>query len=221
MTADADIGFEFFQPEDVTGDAAEKPFDEADPTFAAQKPRPAAARQYEKKIAAILRTGFKAAAEHPSTVPDAAAILMYGPDFARTGGDLANADPRVRKAIDWLTEGTENPYLAFAFAALPFAAQIYRNHEDTANPKAVATAVKESRKRMKERAPREWRIPFTNRTIRIKLAFSLPSLKAITSPPEALTEHVFTNPAILRTLEKEEIKLAWQANTANGSKRTR
>jgi hypothetical protein len=215
--------FEFITaPPEATSESAETKYDEADPTFAKQKPRPVKARAYEKKVSGILRAGFKYTAEHEATVPDAAAILLYGPEFCRATGDLANADERVAKAIDWLTEGTENPYLAFAFAAIPFAAQLYRNHEDVANPKAMATAIKESRGKRKEKAPREYKIPFTNRTLRLRIAFSLPSLKLITSPPEALTEHVFTNPDILRTLEKEEINLAWnRASTANGSKRTR
>jgi hypothetical protein len=211
-----DFDFEFVGPSPPP-DAMSKPADEPDPNFAKTPKRSRRAVAYQEKVDGLLRGIFKVAAERPGNVADAATIMLSGPELAEKTGDLADHDERIRKGIDWFLEGTENPYIAFAFVAIPFALQIYRNHEDSANPRAVVTAFRQNRETAKANAKtRQFKIPFTNRRIQFRLAFHFPSLHAITNEPAKLTAHVFGNPAVQQTLIKEGIKLAWEPSV-NGS----
>src|SRR5215472_8677587 len=128
-------------------------------------------RKYAQSVKSILNVIFKEAVSHEATVPDAAAILMYGPDFCKSAGDLADHDAKFRAALDWLDEGTSNPYLAFAMATLPFVAQVYRNHQDSLAPTAIVQSIRANRQVAKQREGRKFRIPFTKREITIRFRF--------------------------------------------------
>jgi hypothetical protein len=211
-----DFDFQFVGP-DPSPESMSKPVSEPDPSFAKSPKRSARAVAYQKKIDDVFRGIFKVAAERKSTVADAATIMLSGPELAEKAGNLADHDERFRKGIDWLLEGTENPYISFAVVAIPFALQIYRNHENSANPKAVVTAFRENRAAAKESGKtRRLRIPFTSRSIEFKLAFQFPSLHAVTNEPSELTAHVFSNPSVQQTLIREGINLAWESSV-NGS----
>lgn len=151
------------------------------------------AQEYEKRVGGMLNSAMKGLAEKESTVPDAAAIILLGPAFASKLGDLADEDAKVRTAIDFVTSGTGNPYIALAFAALPLAAQIIRNHE---TDNAVNMAVK---------------VPFTKRRFNVPFKIKLrnPFLRGMTNEPTALANSVFTDPRITEALTSQGVNLAW------------
>lgn len=141
---------------------------------------------------------MRTCAQTPATVPDAAAIITHGPAFASKLGDLADADQRVRRALDLVTSGTDNPYLALTLATLPLVAQILRNHEtaDVSGSRRVQV-----------------RIPFTKgkRSIGLNLKFKLrnPFLRSITHDPAQMTHEIFNNPDISAALAAQGVQVAW------------
>jgi hypothetical protein len=181
-------------------------YDEPAPSFVETKERGRTAKQYEKKIKTVLNTIFRQAVAHEAAVPDAAAILMYGPDFSEKWGDLAEADKRVRKGIDTILDGAENPYLAAALATAPLLLQVYRNHEEALSPKGAIEAVKRTRAQAKQREPKRWRIPFTKRYVEFRFRLSVPAVRNMTNDPTELANHVFGNPEIIMALKKAGIE---------------
>lgn len=198
-------------PDDVKED-----FAEADATIGESPKKSVRHRQYEKKVRKLLAAGFRYTAANENTVSDAAAIIIHGPDFADSAGALADKDERFRRGIDMLTDGSENPYLAFAIAAVPFAMQIYRNHEKDLQPSVIAERVKQNRAERKERAPKEYKIPFTNKRLQIKFRFQFPAMQVLTNEPTALADYVFSNPNVQQMIHKQDIKVAWTPSK-NGS----
>lgn len=195
-------------------------YDQPEPGFVTGSKRPPRALQYQRKTQRFLNVVMRSAAQHPSTVPDAAAIIMYGPDFCEKLGDLANHDARVRRGVDFIMEGAENPYLAFAIAALPMAAQVYRNHQEAMAPRAIVEGVKRGRAEAKSRPGRQIRIPFTKRTITVRFRLHFPSVENFSNEPAALTEYVFGDPNISAALKKAGIEVASvNGNAQRASKR--
>lgn len=150
-----------------------------------EKKRSRKAQEYEKKIASPFRTAFIATYQADATKADAAAILMHAPAIAEKVGDLAAEEPRVARAVDWLTEGTENPYFALAFATAPLVMQILRNHEPQLVPEQ-----------------RGIKIPFTKIRFKLKLGIRLGRLRRVTIEPEEYKAKVFNNPKIDEALRK-------------------
>lgn len=183
--------------EHVQPDAAGEPYTEPDATAvggATRRPRGAAA--YERKIRGLFATAIKATAQHPATVPDSAALILYSPKVAQTVGELAATDPRIARGIDMLTEGTENPYLSAALALAPLAFQLARNHEPVLEPKT-----------------RGFRIPFLMRQpfrLPIKLGIRLGALRNMTHEPSSIAEHVFGNAQVRAAFERQDVKIAWR-----------
>jgi len=155
--------------------------------------RNARSREYEAKVSNLLNTFLQAAAGNPATIADAAALVAHGPTVAAKTGDLADADPRVRKAVDFITSGTENPYLSLALASIPLIAQIVRNHETEA---PVKVGIK---------------IPFTKRTWKVPFSLKLrnPFLRSVTHEPLDLTAAIFGNPTIRAAMEQQRIVVAY------------
>lgn len=151
------------------------------------------AKDYELKATDFLNTAMRALASSEATVPDAAAVITHGDIFAAKLGDLADADPRVRRAVDWITAGTENPYVAVVAAALPLVAQVVRNHEVD---NTVRVGI---------------RIPFTKRTIRIPFKMKLNNkiLRGLTRRPQDITDAVFQNPEIKHALLAARVEVAY------------
>jgi hypothetical protein len=187
---------------------SEKPedYDQPDSEFVQKNYRGPVAKKYEKRVKSVLNVVFRQSIARESTVPDAAAILMYGPQFCEKAGDLANHDPRVRRGIDMLMEGSENPYLAFGLAATPLILQLWRNHEDQLNPKGAVSAIRQSRAKAKEREPKRLKIPFTKRHIEFRFKLQMPAIRNLTNEPTALALHVFSNPEILLAMQKAGIE---------------
>jgi hypothetical protein len=157
--------------------------------------RTARAKNYEKKTASLLNMFMKAAAGNPATIADAAALISYGPTISAKLGDLADEDPRVRRAVDFVTSGTENPYASLVLASIPLLAQVVRNHE-TETPVRVGL-----------------KIPFTKgRTIKVPFSLKLrnPFLRNnFTYPSQDLTQAVFGNPAVRAAMIEQRITVAF------------
>jgi hypothetical protein len=191
-------------------------YDEPEPGFVQSQARGRISKQYEKKIKTVLNTIFRATVAHPGTVPDAAAIIMYGPAFAEKWGNLAEADKRVRKGIDMVLEGAENPYLAAMIATAPLLLQAYRNHEDALSPSGAVQAIKQSRAKAKEREPKRLRIPFTKRYVEFRWRLNVPAVKNMTNDPDQLAAYVFNNEEIIAAMRKAGIETIGGVNL-NGS----
>jgi len=151
------------------------------------------AKEYEAKIDDLFFNVMKQLAGSPGTVSDAAVIIAYGNTVSAKTGDLADKDKHVRKAVDWITSGTDNPYMALGFAVLPMVAQIIRNHEMEA-PVRVGL-----------------RIPFTQRTFKVPFRIRLrnPFLRRFTQPGNEFTARVMTQPDIMRGLMSAGIDVAY------------
>jgi hypothetical protein len=188
--------------------AVPEEYDEPEPGFVEPSRRPPRAKQYQKKAQRFLNVIMRSAVKHEETLPDAAAIIMYGPDFCEKLGDLANHDARVRRGVDFIMEGAENPYLAFAIAALPMAAQVYRNHQQEMAPRAIVESVRRGRAAAKDQPGRKIRIPFTKRTISVRFRIHFPSVENFSNEPAALTEFVFGDDKIRAALQKAGIEVA-------------
>lgn len=173
------------------------------PTSVAAAPeRTKRAEEYERKITDVLSQIMRMCAANESTVADAATLIQHGPALASKAGDLADQDARVRKAVDMITSGTENPYIALGLATLPLVAQIMRNHETGDVSKRI-----------------HLRIPFTKRSFKLpfKLRLSNPFVRSLTVPPDHITNATFGNPDIRNALAQQGIDLAWAgAPAGNG-----
>lgn len=162
--------------------------DEPDTSLLDKRKRKPGAEKYEKKARNLFQFAFSAAIRNPKTVPDAATILMYGPEVAEAWGDLAVENEWVAKAIEMMSDTTENAIAAFMLSTVPFIMQLVRNHEPVA-----------------EVEPRGIKIPFTKRTIRVKFNLKLKRFRAMTHEPVAITNHVFGNPAVQEKLRQQGI----------------
>jgi hypothetical protein len=153
--------------------------------FVKTPPRSPKAITYEKKVKRGLITWMRFSIRNPNTAPDAAAIIKYGKDVSQAAGDLAAHDKRVAGAIDFLSEGTSNPYLAFFAIAAVMGAQILRNHEPVA-----------------ESEGKRFRIPFTQRFLRLRFKIKLGRLRDITEEPATFTHGIFADPKVQANLAK-------------------
>lgn len=150
-------------------------------------------RDYEDRVNGLLSFGMKMLVQNENTMPDAAALIQYGPGVASKAGDLADKDERVRKAIDFITTGSENPYASLAIATLPLVLQILRNHETT-DLKARRISVK---------------VPFTKREISLPFRFRLKNkaMRSITVEPSVLVNATFNDPEILAALMSQGVSI--------------
>lgn len=183
------------------------------PTLVEAKDRSPKAEEYEEKAAGFLNYLMQSLASNEGTVADSAAFILHGPGFASKAGDLAAHDPRVAKAIDFISSGTDNPYAALAIASLPLVMQIIRNHEsETARPLEV-------------------RVPFTKRTFKPRIRIRLKNrfLRSLTQAPGQLIERIFHNEEIAKQLMAQGVDVALPAyrgkndngNNGNGNGRVR
>jgi hypothetical protein len=178
---------------------APEPPDEPDAGFIKQGRRDRYAVQYEKKVKTLLNTGMRITIQNPNTVADAAALIMYGPDVARTVGDLAAKDPWVRKAVDFVAGGADNPYMAVLAAVTPLVLQVLRNHEPVVE------------------TPKQFRIPFTKRVITIRFKLKLGKLRNLSNDPAEFATHVLSNEDIQTELAKQGIMFAKPQNNGRAN----
>jgi hypothetical protein len=165
--------------------------DEPDGALADPKPQGVKSRKYEKKMRDLFKTGFHITVRNKRTQADAATILMYGPDLSKAVGDLAEQEPWVAKAIDMLTETTDNAAMALVMAAVPFITQVVRNHEPVADIES-----------------RGIKVPFTKRVIHLRFNFPLwKRLRIYSHEPEALKFHVFNNESVAEKMRAQGLKI--------------
>src|SRR6516162_143891 len=203
-------------PDEEVADVIEGTYDEPDEGFVQPSVRGRTAKTYEKKIKTVMNAIFRQTVAHQATVPDAATILMHGPDFAEKWGDLAEHDKRVRRGIDMILDGTENPYIAVVIPTAALLLQLYRNHEDALSPSGAVEAIKKSRARVKEREPKRVRIPFTKRYLEFRWKLNMPAVRNMTNEPQQLAAYVFNNPAVIASMQKAGIETIGGVNL-NGS----
>lgn len=200
-----DITSEFLAPDasEEAEEFTEQELPSPDAEFVEQKKETPRAKRYRLKVKHGLNFLMANLAGNPSTVADAAAIIEHGPGVAKAVGELADYDEKVRKAIDFVTDGgIDNPYILTVFALIPLVFQVIRNHEH----------------QIPEQVQVGFRIPFTKRRVKLPIRFRLRLMivHRTTAPPITLTEHIFGNQAIREALEKRDIKIAWQPNYSNG-----
>lgn len=212
MTA-ADFDFGGLSVTPITPDEAERlgvsleppeptpprvPFDEPDSRVVREPRRKNGSGHYEQQLAAINRAAIKTLAKREETLPDAAILLLQGPDFCKAWGNAAAEHDKIARAIEWLAEPTDNPLLLAIFATAPIVLQMFRNHEPMLQPK-----------------PRGFRVPFlkdkdgNRRVIRLpKIGIRLdniPGYEAATNEPSWLVRHVFGNADVQKELKKQGI----------------
>lgn len=178
------------------------------------------AREYEKKTAALLKAGMVGAI-NAGQFPDAATLIYHGPGFSTAVGQLADADERAKKVIDFLTTPA-NPYAMFLVTAIPMITQLLRNHETEVSAGKQAFATRKERKTAKK-AEREARpklkinLPF-GRTLTLGIRARFPvgkilaSFRSQTTDPKDLTINVFSDPKVTEYLRKSGVNLNPSAN---------
>ena len=187
------------------------------------KPKSRIALDYEKRVLSFLKAGMLGAI-NTGNYPDAATIIALGPSFAAATGELAAADEHVAGFIDLVT-APANPYALFAMTVIPFVSQLVRNHE----PQLAELTDKEKRKTRRTMRKQQGKldaqmrpaltvkIPFIKREIR--LPFRIKGInvwrrfRAQTQDPQALTYAVFSDPKVLKALEKQGIKIVRQSES--------
>lgn len=191
-------------------------FDAPDYSQIVKTVQTAKARENATKIKSVLKSAVVGAI-NVNDFPDAAAILAYGPGFADAAGQLAEASPRAGRAIEIITSPS-NVYVTFVLTAIPFFAQLVRNHEPQIkdipnarrNAKLRRRAMSDAKKAEAPRFTirmfgREWPVRFRSR---FKPSKVLALFKTQTQEPETLTINVFTDPKVIKALEKQGIRLA-------------
>ena len=185
------------------------------PDFASLvKPRVTAkSREYKAKSDSVLKTALVGAL-NAQNFHDAAAILAHGPQFSTAVGTLADADEKAARIIDIVTSPS-NPYVLFAMSAITLLGQVYRNHEKAFNEapgnyRANRARRREMRKAGAPKPPprftikafgRQWPVRF-GANLR-SMGFVLRGVRSQTQDPATLTEMVFTNPELIKALEKQ------------------
>jgi hypothetical protein len=182
-----------------------------------KRPKTAIAREYEHKAESALNAVMRFCAQNPKTVPDAAAIIAYGDNFAAAVGEVAEINPKTRRMIDLILT-PESPWLALAIAGIPLATQLMRNHQESLatipsrfGSREQRKAAKAERKASKASQPKfTFKILGKQIGIRIPLKFKLGILTSQTVEPESLTNAVFSNEQVVKALKKRGIDVAWQ-----------
>jgi hypothetical protein len=168
-----------------------------DAGFVKPHTRPRGAVGYQRRIHnAVFKPAFEMAAQHPDTIADSAAIIVYGPKLTAKIGDLAASNEHVASMVNFLDEGTSNPMGAAIVAALPLIMQLIRNHEPVLEP-----------------APRGFKIPFMKHKdgsprrfqIKWKIGIRLGKLRNRTYDPVELENFVFDNPDVKAQLDKRKL----------------
>lgn len=219
----ADEREDYFEPGQLNGsqDGASYSygalFDAPDFSSLIKGRRSAHAREYETKVKSGLKS-VTIAALRSGDLADAATILHHGPGFAAASGDLCAANDKAKAMVDMIT-APDNPYVSFAFIAVPFIAQLMRNHEKTLEQ--IPDARKAARARRKERKQAEdtrkvatLHIPLMRREIKIRVGMRVNPLRgfgkgfrASTRQPSELIMQVFSDEKLIAALEKQGISI--------------
>lgn len=187
-----------------------------------KRDRTARAKDYETRVNSMLKAATLAAFKR-GNVTDGAALVHYGPDFARAAGDLTDVSDGAVKAIEMLT-APDNPWVLFLIAGLPLGLQLLRNHEREAGEVyKTSREARRERKRMKKEGlipPSDRGTPITIRgpfgrkfTFRIHVpgpAAFVSVFRAQTREPRSLAREVLSDVKLQKALEKHGIKIIIQ-----------
>jgi hypothetical protein len=174
----------------------------------------AISREYRKKSNSFLKM-VMVGCLNTGNFPDAAAIIDRGPALSQAVGQLANSNETLRKGID-LVMSPSSPVAQFIAAALPFGAQIWRNHEDQfASIPDQVKKTRAQRKAAKEsgEAPPKTKPLFTVRlgkrisvpvrfNVKMRIRFLAGGFRAQSENPNMLTHKVFSDQKVLNQLTK-------------------
>lgn len=190
---DSEVLDDMLGPPDVPADD-NAPVDEPDASLLDKPKRAPKAVTYEKRIRKAEGIYIQACLRRPATVPDAATMLIYGPNFAEKWGDLAAGDKRIQRAVDLLGDATDSPLLAAIAATTPLLLQLARNHEPVLQP-----------------APRQFTVPLLRgRKLGVRLpkfGIKLGFMRNVAHDPDELTVKVLSNPDVQERLAKLGIRL--------------
>jgi hypothetical protein len=169
------------------------------------------AKEYTGKVNSVLKA-LTFASINADDFPDAAALLHHGPPFSHAMGQLADKNERTAQIIDMITSPS-NPTVMAVVTGIALIGQLARNHEDQL--KQIPQTRKQARMRRKaDRATRSAEPPtFTIKLFRreipvhlrkrIKVAKFLKGFTAQTQEPAKLARTVFTDPELLKALQKQ------------------
>lgn len=178
-----------------------------------KRPTTKISREYRDKMRAMLKSALVGAI-NINDFPDAAAIVHYGPDFSIATGDLADTDERVRGMLDLITS-PGNPYVSFLLAGLPFAAQLFRNHQPQIDQMQMTRKQRRAyRREHPEAIPRTtFKLGRFNINVRFKVRNPLKmffgGIMSQTSDPGELTYKVFSDEKLVSALEKQGIRISF------------
>jgi hypothetical protein len=173
------------------------------------------ATAYRKRANSLLKAGFITSL-NAGQYHDAAAFLEHGPAFAAATGQLADHDAKVRGIIDMLTTPT-NPYGMFVLTTIPLIAQLFRNHEQEVR-QVPATwrerrAMRKATRLAEDTQPPRFTLKILGRTIpvrfrvRVKIVGALfKGFRTQTVDPDQLTRKVFSDPDLLKAMERAGIR---------------
>lgn len=192
-------------------------FDAPDYASFIKRPRTAVSKNYEGRVKSLLKTGMLYSISK-GNLPDAAAIIEYGPNVAAATGILADASDTTRKFLDLIT-APENPYAVAFFAVVPFFAQLFRNHEEVIRQipeirkmsRAQRKAARTTNAEQPPMPPRfSIKIPLIRKRIPIRFRMHFNPFAAFasqTQSPNALVVEVFSDQKLLAELEKQGIRI--------------
>ncbi len=190
-------------------------------------------RSYERKVQSMEKAIVIGALKR-NNFPDAAAVLKDGPAFARAVGDAAAKNDKIAHYVDMIT-APDNPTFVLAVTAIGLFGQLMRNHEPqieevTNNVKVGWKRRREMRKSgtrlVQEREPiatTTFKIPFRKKPVTLKWRIRVPLVTVFTRgvfgasvAPELLTHTVFSDPDLIKVLEKQGIHIGVRDPNAEG-----
>jgi len=173
------------------------------------------AKEYTVKIESMIKGGVQLCLKN-GNIPDAAALLKYGKEFAEAAGDLSDASPLAAKALDILT-APDNPYFTFALTGSALLFQLLRNHQTEVDQVKMGWKQKRALRRQQkftgeyvkpEGRKIKVRLPF-GRSFTLNVRIHVPVfssayrvLSSQTVAPRALADEVFSDKK-LRTLLRQ------------------
>lgn len=184
-----------------------------DLTTLIKRPLTATGREYRDKAASGLRAVMIGSIE-TGNFADAAAILWHGPGAATAIGGLCAESEWAAKAVDLVTSPS-SPLSTCLLALIPLLSQIGRNHEDELrdipsrfNLSRKARAQRKLAKSEQPKSKPRFTIKIWRWQIPVRLDFGAPGrtflagVRSQTQNPVGLAQHVFTDPDVVKQLEK-------------------
>lgn len=190
-------------------------FGAADYTTLVKPKNTAISRKYRNDTYSILKS-LMIGAIKTDNMADAATIVYHGPSFGIAVGQLADADEKARRVIDFLTSPS-NPYITFALTSMTLVSQLVRNHEQAISEIPAKIKLNRRQRKAMKSVASEQKPQFTahlfGRDIpiryvpRIKFKAIFSALKTQTHKPDDMVETIFGDPKLLKALEDQGIIL--------------